>query len=266
MTAYAIPAKPIRSPQSHKGQYGKVLVVGGSPDYYGAPILTALGAEYSGADLITLCLPEAHNSIAKNYSLNFFIKNFKNELLTDKDVDDILLYSQNYHVLAIGNGLGKHLKTQTAVLKILTKLTIPVIIDAEALFPEILNINAHKRDWILTPHSKEFERVFQIETSVQNIKAQAKEHDLTILVKGPVDYIATKNDFYENHTGCAQMRVGGTGDVLAGIIANYRAQNFSSFQAACAGAYHYGKAGEKLAEKQDCFSARSLAKFFAKKL
>lgn len=258
-----IPMRPSLPLDTHKGEYGKIIIVGGSIDYYGAPILTALGAENSGADLITICLPSSYILTAQNYSLNFFLKPFKQSSLSLTDAHKILDYSEGYHVLAIGNGLGKTKPAQAAVLKILSKNTLPVVIDAEALFPEILKIKTNQMDWILTPHKKEFERIFKTPFSIQALKDKAKEYELTILVKGPIDYIASKDHFYENKTGCVQMKVGGTGDVLAGIIASYRSQGLNSFDAAKSATYYYGKSGEILAKDYNHFSASTLAKAFS---
>lgn len=264
-TSY-IPHRPHLPSNTHKGEYGKILVIGGSAQYYGAPILTGLGAECAGSDLITIYLPKEHALTAKNYSLNFFVKTFKRNSFTIADVPSIVKESQKQHVMVIGNGIGNSKATQKAILKLLKNISIPVVIDAEALFPEILTIQTEfKKDWILTPHQKEFERLFQSPFSSENFIKKANAYDFTFLVKGQIDYIASKNALYENHTGCVQMRVGGTGDVLAGIVASYRAQGLESLSAACAAAHYYGLAGEKLAQKKWCFSALELAKFYKKK-
>jgi len=86
----AAPPLPQYQPHSHKGEVGKVLVIGGSPSYYGGPLLTALGAESGGADLIWLYLPEQHKLTAQNYSLNFFIRTFTKPYLSCDDIEGIL--------------------------------------------------------------------------------------------------------------------------------------------------------------------------------
>jgi len=251
---------------THKGEFGKVLVVGGSSEYYGAPILTALGAEHSGADLITLCLPYAHIETAKQYSLNFFLREFKEECLSDSDVENIIKFSKENHVMVIGNGLGKSDKTQSAILSLLEKISLPIILDAEALFSEVLKVKTAKQNWILTPHKKEFERLCNLPFSLENLKLKSEEYECTFLVKGHIDYIAHHGKIYENQTGCVQMRVGGTGDVLAGIIASYRAQGLNNLESAHSAAYYYGKTGEKLTHKQINFSAKNLIKFYPQSL
>lgn len=261
-----IPQQPQLPPHTHKGEYGKMLVIGGSSDYYGAPILTALGAECAGADLITLYLPKAHAITAKNYSLNFFVKTFQGTSLTAKDIPAMIQSSQNAHIAILGNGIGKKNTTRHAVVKFLHQVSIPTVIDADALFPEILDIpTKFKQDWIVTPHQTEFERLFQCPFSTENLIEQSHKHNFTIVVKGSTDYIVKKDLFYENHTGCVQMRVGGTGDVLAGIIGSYYAQGLDSFSASCVATHYYGLAGQHLAAKQHCFSALELSKFYQKK-
>ena len=110
---------PTRKKTSHKGEVGKVFIIGGSPDYYGAPILSALGAEKSGADLITLMIPKIHNEAAKRYSLNLFLKFFTGDVLSLNDVDEVLDVASQHHALLIGPGVGADLRTQNSIVSIL---------------------------------------------------------------------------------------------------------------------------------------------------
>lgn len=276
---------PQHSKLIHKGQLGKVLVIGGSPQYYGAPILTALGAEATGADLIHLYTCPNHLEAAKSHSLNFFLHGFAGHTgsLGLYDVKIVHEIMQVVDAVVIGNGIGKDFDAKKAILGIINTEK-PIVIDAEALIPEILKVyNYKKHKWILTPHSREFERVFSIPASPENILEMSKKHKINLCVTGPTDYIITENDFqietfgllendvqandsdlHENHTGVPQMRVGGTGDVLAGIICSYVAQGFSASQAMKSAAYLFGKCGEAFVRKSATFSARSLIKFFPK--
>lgn len=252
---------PERLPHGYKGEQGRILVVGGSKEYYGAPILTALGAEHSGADLITIYLPSQHVQAAKNYSLNFFIKPFKDENLSETDVNSIVENSLRQHVLVIGNGLGKKEDTHAALLKILKQIKIPTVIDAEGLLPEVLRIK--DKEIILTPHAKEFVRVFGCEASKKNLIACAKKYKVTVLLKGPMDLIASSSgEFYENDTGCPEMRVGGTGDVLAGIVGSFISQGFSAFEACCSAAHYWGRCGSLLSRQRSCLTALDMISVF----
>jgi NAD(P)H-hydrate epimerase len=256
---------PPRNPNSKKGDFGKVLVVGGSPNYYGAPILAACGAEYSGADLITLYLPNSYKETARNYSLNFFLKAFKEDALSVADVENIVSDASQNHVLIIGNGIGKSEKTKQAVLEILSKVLIPVVIDAEGLFPEILQVKPDLAQWVVTPHRAEYKRLFETDFDEQTIAKVAQKHNLVILAKCGTDYIVdTNGNLLANNTGCAQMRVGGTGDVLAGITGSFIAQGLNPFEAACSAAYYWGKCGSLLAQSRKWLTAHNMIKEFPK--
>ncbi len=269
----------------HKGDIGKVMIIGGSPIYYGAPILTALGAEASGSDLIYLYIPSMHIETAKKYSLNFFIHHFTDVntgymgLYDVKKIHDI---AANVDAIIIGNGLSKDFDVKKTVLSILSSIDKPVVIDADALVPEIMKIYDYtKHDWVLTPHHAEFRRVFGADPTLENIEKVANQYMINMCVKGHIDYIIAGRDFtldksstnskvmgnkvlYRNETGVVQMKVGGTGDVLAGIIGGYISQGLSALQAMRSAVYLWGKCGEMMYEKQVVFSAKNLVKHFPK--
>jgi NAD(P)H-hydrate epimerase len=253
---------PVKEVNSHKGEKGRILVVGGSQKYYGAPILAALGAEKAGADLITIFLPKEHISVAKTNSLNFFVNSFVEENFGYEDIRAIIDAASEQHVLIIGNGLGKDEETQAAIVEILKNIRIPIILDAEALFPEVIKVKKVDQDWIVTPHRGEFKRLFEVDFSTEHAKRSAVQHTLTICTKGKIDYICNNQKEYENDTGCPEMRVGGSGDVLAGIIASYKAQGMDSFSACCSATYYYGRAGESLQKIRNSFSAQELAEYY----
>jgi hydroxyethylthiazole kinase-like uncharacterized protein yjeF len=255
---------PIWGLDSHKGQIGKVIVIGGSKEYHGAPILSALGAEAGGADLITMFLPEEHITAAKIHSLNTFLNGFKGEELTKKEEKSILLACKDNDVMVIGNGLGKSSNTKQAIIDLLMKVDMPVVIDADALLPEILEVRSKykSKSWLLTPHYEEFRRVFGCEPSSKGVQDAAIKHDLTICLKGRVDYIASPNAFYQNKTGVPQMRIGGTGDVLAGIMGAYYSLNMDAFSAAKTAAFLWGRCGEYMMRKNFILSATNMLKYY----
>lgn len=251
---------------SHKGQFGKVLIIGGSPNYHGAPILTALGAEKAGADLITLFIPEEIANTTRNYSLNFFVKNFKDDVLTVDDVSSIIAESQNVHSVIIGNGIGKDSDTKDALLKLLSNLQCPTVIDAEGLIPEILEMKDKHSNWILTPHMQEFQRLFGFDTKRYDIEEISKQYEFTICLKGAEDIIANSETLLHSKTGVPQMRIGGTGDVLAGIIGSYVAQGYNNIQSCLNACHYYGKSAESLVKTQRNFSAQELINYYPKYL
>lgn len=268
----------------HKGQLGKILVIGGSPQYYGAPILTGLSAEASGADLIYIYTCNKNIEAVKHYSLNFFIETFPENpgYLSLYDVKKV--QQLQVDAIAIGNGIGSDFDAKKAMLAIINS-DKPVIIDGDGLVPELLKIyNPKKHKWILTPHSGEFKRVFGIDATIDNIEQVARQYSMNLCVTGEIDYIIACNDFkidnyqllenghdinrdmflHRNHTGVNQMRVGGTGDGLVGIITSYIAQGFSALQSMIVATYFFGLAGEALAITSQNFTARQLIKFYPK--
>ncbi len=255
------PILPYFDKNSHKGEKGKVMIVAGSHLYYGAPIFVALAAEHSGADLITLFLPEKHVECAKHYSLNLFLHSFVQHDLGLKDIGLIVDEAKRNDVLIIGNGVGTDQDSKKAIIKILEEVSIPVVLDAEALFPEILNIK-RKSEWVITPHKGEFKRLFGVEPNEENVALMSKQHNITILLKSPIDIIGCKGEISLNHTGCPQMRVGGTGDALAGIIGSYISQGLSLKDSAFSGAYYWGKCGEIMIEKQKSLTTLEMIRSF----
>ncbi len=256
---------PKRGKKSHKGENGRVLVIGGNEIFHGAVILAGLGALESGADLIYLHLPRKYENLARKENLNFIIVPFHKNFLTLHDVPVINEWIQKSDVILIGNGIGEREETKKAVLKILKlslKQNIPAVLDAGALFPRIKDI-AHSWPWILTPHDSEFFRVFGKKPTQSNIKEMALTYKLVILKKGPIDFIADHNGkFFTNKSGTSLMSVGGTGDALAGLIAGLIAQKFDPTDACYTAAYVWGKCGEALAKKKAVLSAEGMLKIF----
>lgn len=122
-----------RKPDSHKGENGRVIIVAGSKDYYGAPILTGLGALYSGADLITIFVPESILDSVRTHQPDFIVRGYEGEYLNSKAVDGILDFSKGQDALVIGPGLGVAAPIKNSLNSILTKIKIPAVIDADGL-------------------------------------------------------------------------------------------------------------------------------------
>lgn len=240
---------PVFENDSHKGQHGKVLIVGGSHKYYGSPIFNATAAESAGADLITLFLPDAHVQTAKNHSLNLFIESFVHQDLGLKDIALIVQATAKQDAVLIGSGIGMEIDTQHALKLILSEISKPLILDAEALQPEILELE-RSSPWLITPHKGEYKRLFGEDATPSSVHKLAKKHDMCIVVKGPTDIIADSEQIYLNTTGCPQMRVGGTGDALAGIITSYIAQGLSMFDASVSACHYFGKLGSSIVKNE----------------
>jgi NAD(P)H-hydrate epimerase len=249
-----------RKPDSHKGQNGKVMVIGGNAMFHGAPILCALGAEYSGADLVYPILPPCHAQVARTYSLNFIIKTFEEDHLTSKDIKHILDFSEKVDVVVIGPGLGQEKDIMRAVKTLLSKLEKPTVVDASGL----IYTNSLPKTTVLTPHRGEFTKLTGDEPTEKNVQKWAKDLGVTILVKGPKDIIADKDKIIINKTGNPLMTVGGTGDVLSGFIGGLMAQGLKPIEACEIAANVLGTAGDQLARHQANIRAYELVTMIPK--
>lgn len=216
-----------RKKDSHKGDNGKVMVIGGSPMFHGAPILCSLAAEYSGVDLVFPFLPPSQTEAAKTHSLNFILQSFEGETLSSKDVKVILNFSRQVDCVVMGPGLGTDTKTKAAIKSLLTHLKVPAVVDASAL----MYTNQLPEVCVLTPHRGEFLNMTGDDPTPKNVQKWSKDLKATILCKGPEDIIADNDEIAINNTGNALMTVGGTGDVLAGFIGGLIAQGAEPFDA-----------------------------------
>ncbi|MBO5811305.1 MAG: NAD(P)H-hydrate dehydratase [Bacteroidales bacterium] len=247
--------KPIlrRRPKfSHKGTYGHALLVAGSSGKTGAALLAAESCMRTGVGLLTAHLP-------KEALLPMQV--YLPEAMTDADksnthcteINDILTYT----AIGVGPGLGKNEETVILLKKIIQEATQPLVLDADAL-----NILADNPTWlsflpdntILTPHPKEFERLFgRTNNSYERLELQRKMsvvHNIIIVQKGAHTAITFPNGTcFFNSTGNPGMATAGSGDVLTGMILSLLAQRYAPQEAALLGVYLHGKAGDIAAEK-----------------
>jgi len=247
----AILKTPKRKPNSHKGDYGRVLVLGGSEAYVGAPALAAGAAEAvlrSGADLVTVAAP-ARVAWAINTLLPDIITvKLKGKEFSVQHLPLLKKLAAKQDVLLIGPGIGTQ---SNSFIKEIVKLPLPKVIDADAL--KAINLRTITNA-ILTPHAKEFEILLKnSKLTKQNFKKNLGDN--VLLLKGNVDKIITRNKMAYNKTGNAVMTKGGTGDVLAGLMAGLLAQQkaytakLDLFKAACRGVYLNGAVGDYLKKK-----------------
>jgi NAD(P)H-hydrate epimerase len=243
-------AVPKRTGGEHKGDFGRVLVVGGSRDYFGAPALVGFAALRTGADLATVCCPSYVAERLSDYP-DLIVRPLESEYaLKESDVDRIL--KVDFDALVVGNGLGTDDGTRDAVKKLLKEAGGPTIVDADTL--KLIKPRHIRSNMVLTPHAKEFELLFDEAPSDRAAAAEkyAKEHGCVILLKGPVDVVSDGKRTKKNRTGNPGMTVGGTGDVLAGI-AGALSCKADLFTSACAAAFLSGAAGD-FAFKEKGFS------------
>jgi len=239
-----------RRVDSHKGENGRVLVVGGSELFSGAPALAALGALGSGADLAFIAVPETNFDVTRSYSPDLIVRKYEGGFLNKGALSTVLELAEKVDAVVIGPGLGDKNETKDTVLKILKKVDKPVVIDADALKAvKGRESSVKSKKVILTPHAGEFKALSGKGAGEKEVAGYAKKHGFTVLMKAREDLIASpKGKLRKNATGNAGMTVGGTGDVLGGVAANFIAQGMGPFDAACCAAFVVGAAGDSLEE------------------
>jgi len=261
---------PKRLDSSHKGDNGRVLVIGGSLDYYGAPILAGLGALYSGADLVYLYVPECNFDVTRASTPDFIVKSYAGNYLTERSASQIVEFGKKCNSLVIGPGIGENENTLDAVLEIVNSLKIPTVLDSSAIMAlKKMKSLPLEQDIVITPHAKEFRDLVDRDvvvseedtTSIILMRSISMDLGLSVLLKGKKDYVSSKEGDVEiNLTGNAGMTVGGSGDVLAGVVGTMLAQGLNGFDASRVSAYVVGLAGDLLKkEKGYAFSASDLA-------
>ena len=264
-TFYPIPKK-----DSHKGENGRLLIVGGGP-YYGAPALSSFAAQRTGIDLVFVATPKKvaraitsylpilikPKRLAKEiarYSPTLIVKELTNEnILVDEDIEIIQPLLKKVDTLLIGPGIGSEKETQKAVFDII-KLFItnkkPIVIDADAIKVVGKNHDLIKNSQtVITPHKGEFKELTGIKLTnnlnegIKNVEKWANKLGITILLKGPIDIVSNGKHTKLNDIHNEAMTVGGTGDVLAGIVGALLSKGVEPFNAARCGIFINGEAG-----------------------
>jgi NAD(P)H-hydrate epimerase len=245
---------PRSKKDSHKGENGSVLIIGGGP-YIGAPALAGLAALRTGSDLVFIATPQRSWNAIASFSPNLIVEDLKADYLTTDDLLKIQRLLKQCTAVVIGPGLGISKETKRAVLKLIKIILAehkPLVIDADALEPlsNHLQMIANSQT-VLTPHRGEFKKLTNINLSdsiknnMESISQLAQQFGVTIFLKGPVDIISNGVQTKLNNVHNEAMTVGGTGDVLAGIIGGLLSKNVQPYNAARAAAFLNGYAGNK---------------------
>ena len=249
---------PRNKPTSHKGDNGVVMVIGGGP-YVGAPVLSSLASLRSGADLVHLFVPDAIFVQASSFSPDIIVHSMGeeyDEYFGVGSVQECIEFSKKCNAVVIGPGLGRHPETWKAVGRFITNIKAPIVVDADALYSlkhraQILR----NKECVITPHLGEFMKLMEVHRPPGDfgefselVQRKARYVNTTILLKGRIDIITDGENIRLNETGHPAMTVGGTGDVLTGIVGALLARGMSSFKAARLGAFISGMAGEAAAE------------------
>jgi ADP-dependent NAD(P)H-hydrate dehydratase / NAD(P)H-hydrate epimerase len=233
---------------AHKGNFGHALLVAGSHGKIGAAVLGAEACLRSGAGLVTVHSPVCGYAILQSSIPEAMVE-------TDHHIDhiaDVPKELLRYAAIGIGPGIGLHESTAKVLIQLLKETQQPTVLDADAL--NLLSIKQHLAAYlhescILTPHPKEFERLFgktanDFERN-QLAQQKAKELNCVIIIKGHHSFIACANGKgYFNNTGNAGMATAGSGDVLTGILTGLLAQGYTTEEASVLGVYLHGLAGD----------------------
>ena len=245
-----------RKSTSRKGENGIVLVVGGSCIYHGAPILSSLAALRSGTDLVYTCVPKINVTSTRSVSPNLIVIPLVDQKLTLGAVKKLVgALPRNLHSATIGMGLAIQDKNSLLYLvKSLLDRDVRLSLDASALIPEVLPILANK-NVVVTPHAGEFKRLFgnippdsNLER-IELVEQSALKHGITILLKGPTDVISDGNITYLCKKNTPAMTVGGTGDVLSGLVAGLLSTNRNCLESAAFASFICSLAGKDVQEK-----------------
>lgn len=246
-----------RQPDSHKGDYGHLLVIGGSVGYTGAPVLCALGALRSGAGLVTVGVPESTYFIVAAQLLEAMPTPLGEAIggcVSPAAIQKVHELAGRATAVALGPGLSQQPATQRFVRQLLPTLRLPCVVDADGLnaLAGHLEILRHARaPLILTPHPGEMARL--VGRRVEAVQADrlriaheaAARWRVVVVLKGHRTVVAAPTGrTYLNSTGHAGMATGGMGDVLTGVIGSLLGQGFAPFDAAVAGVYLHGRAGD----------------------
>ncbi len=241
-----------RGQHSHKGNSGRVLVIGGGA-YYGAPALAAMAALRTGADIVTVAVPENVADTVASFSSNLIVVPLSGNRLNPENLPLLNGLIASHDVAVIGPGIGRDAGTLETVAQLLT-FCKKAVVDADALFDLDLPVKSEGK-FILTPHSAEFSRLSGIAVphafdEKKNIANKfAGEKEVTVVLKGKVDIISDGQVTRLNRTGNAGMTVGGTGDVLTGITGALFAVNSAMDAASCA-VFISGSAGDLAFEEK----------------
>ncbi|MBP1449178.1 MAG: NAD(P)H-hydrate dehydratase, partial [Thermoproteus sp.] len=244
-----------RRAESKKGDHGRVVIVGGSAEYSGAPMYVALAALRAGVDLAVLLAPEPAAQAAKAFSPDLIAVPLKGERLGLEHVEEVLKAAERADVVVVGSGLGLAAETQEAVRRIFRALLgkKPMVVDADAI-KALAGVKAEK-NVVFTPHAGEFRILTEAEAPadlrqrIEVAKREAAKLNAIILLKGRYDVVTDGSKVKVNATGTPAMTVGGTGDVLTGLVAGLATKTNNLLEAAAVAAFVNGLAGEAAAEE-----------------
>ena len=242
---------PARRKDSHKGDYGKVLLLCGSVGYTGAAALAAMGALRTGAGLVYLCVPESIYEIEAVKLTEAIVLPMpdKDGMLSITAKEKLMTLLPRMDAVLIGPGLGVSKDVSQLVQWVLQNYNGPIVLDADGI-----NVMKEHKDvlrdrtspTILTPHEGEYVRFSDLpcDDRIHAAVSLAQELGCVVLLKGHKTVITDGTSTYQNQTGNPGMAVGGSGDVLSGVITSLLGQGLNPVCAAACGAWLHGKVGD----------------------
>jgi NAD(P)H-hydrate epimerase len=251
-----------RNPDTHKGDYGHLLVIAGSVGKTGAAVMACQAALRMGAGLVTLAIPKSLNAILEMKLTEVMtepLPETPKQTLSLRAFSAIARLCENKRAVVIGPGLGTLKETQSLILKLIRTLDLPIILDADGLTalatqPKILPIK--NRALVLTPHPGEMARLIRsqvkevLENRVRLSRNFSQSHHVHLILKGHPTLITTpKGEVFINPTGNPGMASGGTGDVLTGMIGGLVCQGFNLLTSLQVAVYLHGMAGDEGAQE-----------------
>ncbi len=253
-----------REPDTHKGTYGHLLIIAGSPGKTGAAILAAKGALRAGAGLVTLASTRSTNLVFENSLIEAMTTPIGEETaegcLSLEAFEALSNIAEGKRAAVVGPGVGLTASTMSLVQRLVAELPLPMVVDADALTAlsgQFYHLRRAQYPRVLTPHPGELARLLQSpKETIQKdrllaARTAARETNTVVVLKGAATVIASPDGREAvNSTGNPGMASGGMGDVLAGIIGAFLAQGRDPFEAACLGVYIHGAAGDLLAAEK----------------
>jgi len=252
-----------RKTDSHKGDFGHVLILAGSARFSGAAVLCAQACLRAGAGLVTLGIPQSLNNvfikIKPTEAMTLPLPETEEITLSSKAFGKVREFAKKIDVLVIGPGLSQNKSTQSLIRKLVSCADKPLVIDADGLnaLAGYLSVLPNKVPVILTPHPGEMARLLDVRISQvqKDRKKVAKDfvnrYNIILVLKGHQTLVVEKNrELFINKTGNPGMAKAGSGDVLTGIIAAFLAQGLNGFDAAKYAVYLHGLAGDLAAKEK----------------
>ncbi len=251
------PRLPARALDAHKGDSGRLLVIGGAVGWTGAPALAARGALASGVGLLTVAVPEdirGEVSLLVPAAMVRAVRSTMNGTCAAIGAKDVIALGGAQDGCVIGPGIGNSDETRAFVARVVRQVAVPVVVDADALNGMATGGIPRREAVVATPHPGEAARLLgctaaEIQADREGSARRLAERFSVVVLKGAGTLVTDGRRIVRNDTGNAGLATGGTGDVLAGVIGALLASGLDPFDAACAGVFLHGAAADAIAKK-----------------